>query len=89
MANFRPTLYVGVTNDLYRRVLEHKSKQNPKSFCSRYSLNKLVYYECGDSILSAIIREKQIKDLNREDKIELIKTINFDFRDLFIDLFSE
>ena len=54
-------LYTGVTNNLERRVYEHKNKVFPKSFTSKYNCNKLVFYETTDSIESAISREKQIK----------------------------
>ena len=66
MANATNTVtYTGVTNDLYRRVLEHKNKL-VKGFTSRYKINKLVYYEVGDAIESAIMREKQIKSWSRK-----------------------
>lgn len=83
MANERPTLYTGMTNDLIRRVNEHKSKVNPKSFTARYHLNKLVYFELCDNSMAAIIREKQIKDMNRKDKLEMIKNVNPFFDDLY------
>jgi len=82
MANDRPTLYTGVTNNLIRRVFEHKI-QKGSGFTSKYFLNKLVYFECFDTIEEAIIREKQIKDMNRIDKIEMIKKFNPEFKDLY------
>ena len=81
MANERPTLYVGVTNDLVKRVYEHKNN-NGSFFTTRYNIHKLVYYECFDSIESAIIREKQIKDMNRIDKIKMIRNFNSQLKDL-------
>lgn len=83
MANDRPTMYVGVTNNLQKRVYEHKNNFNIKSFTSKYKLYKLVYYEFLDEIKSAIIREKQIKDMNRLDKIIMINNFNPGFKDLY------
>lgn len=86
MANERPTLYTGVTNNLVRRVYEHRSKLIPESFTSRYNLNKLVYYEFFSDPRLAIIREKQIKNLCRKEKLELIKKFNPAFKDLCSEL---
>ena len=82
MANTRPTLYTGVTNNLVRRVWEHKNNV-VKGFTSKYQLHKLVYYEVIDGELQAIIREKQIKDMNRLDKLNMIKSLNQTFKDLY------
>lgn len=74
-------IYTGITNNLLRRVYEHKNKLI-KSFTNKYNVNKLVYYEEYDSSIDAISREKQIKAGSRKKKIELIKKINSNFRDL-------
>ena len=80
------TLYTGVTSNLIARVIEHRDRLYPKSFSSKYRLNKLVYYESFDSIEAAIEREKQIKGGSRKKKIDLINSINSEWRDLFEDV---
>lgn len=75
-------IYIGLTNDLSRRMDEHKSKANPVSFTARYNVNKLVYYETFEDINDAINREKQIKGWLRIKKIQLITSNNPNFRDL-------
>jgi putative endonuclease len=86
MANKRPTLYTGFCNNLFRRVWEHKNNINPKAFTARYNLHNLVYYEFFLDPRLAIIREKQIKNLSRKEKLELISGVNPTFRDLYADL---
>jgi len=78
-------LYTGVTNDLYRRVVEHKNGKGG-SFTAKYQITKLVYYECGDDVFAAIDREKQIKGGSRQKKIDLINAMNPEWKDLFEDL---
>ena len=88
MANARPTLYVGVTNNLIRRVYEHK-QELIEGFTKKYHLHKLVYYEIVEGQLQAIIREKQIKDMNRSDKLEMIRRSNSRFEDLYPTIINE
>jgi putative endonuclease len=74
-------LYTGVTNDLYRRMYEHKNKLM-KGFTQKYNVCKLVYYEETSDVYSAISREKQIKGGSRAKKITLIEAINPGWKDL-------
>ena len=76
------TIYTGVTDDLVRRVYEHKNKIT-KGFTDRYNVNKLVYFEQCDDVLSAIAREKQIKAGSRQKKIDLIVKDNPKYEDLY------
>ncbi|MCL4387245.1 MAG: GIY-YIG nuclease family protein [Patescibacteria group bacterium] len=82
MANQRPTLYTGMTNDLIKRVYQHK-KEVVKGFTEKYHIHKLVYFECFKTPLEAIIREKQIKNMKREEKLRLIKKENPNLMDLY------
>ena len=75
------TLYLGVTNDLIRRVYEHKTKA-ASGFSSQYNVVRLVWYEVYDDPTTAIEREKQIKKWRRAWKVALIETINPDWRDM-------
>jgi putative endonuclease len=82
MTNSRHTvLYTGVTNDLLRRVEEHKNRTR-SVFTKKYNVNKLVYFESGDDVNVAIAREKQIKAGSRKKKIDLINSINPEWKDL-------
>ena len=76
------TLYIGVTNDLIRRIYEHKHKIF-KGFSSKYELNKLVYYEIYDDEIKAIQREKNLKHYSREWKKALIEQNNPEWNDLY------
>jgi putative endonuclease len=82
MANSRPTLYTGVTGNLIKRVWQHKQGL-VDGFTKKYHLHKLVYYEVIEGQLQAIIREKQIKDMNRVDKLKMIEIFNPAFEDLY------
>ncbi len=75
------TFYVGVTNNLPRRIKEHKEKQI-EGFSKKYNLSKLVYFENVGYIEDALNREKQLKNWHREWKTNLIKTMNSSFIDL-------
>lgn len=86
MTNSRNTvLYTGITNDLKRRVYEHKSRLI-EGFSKKYNLTKLVYYEACSDIEGAIIREKQIKGGSRQDKLNLVNAANKEWRDLYCGL---
>ncbi len=75
-------LYTGITNNLKRRVLQRRNKTGG-SFTKRYNITKLVYFEVGDDINTAISREKQIKAGSRQKKVDLINSINPDWEDLY------
>lgn len=81
MSNHSRTLYIGVTNDLQRRVLEHKQKLL-KGFTEKYNITKLVYYEETTDITIALRREKQLKNWHRDWKINLIEEMNKEWADL-------
>jgi putative endonuclease len=82
LANWRHTvLYTGVTNNLSRRVQEHRSGI-AKGFAARYNVRKLVYYEIHEAMSLAIAREKQIKAGSRQKKVDLISAMNPAWSDL-------
>jgi putative endonuclease len=81
------TLYVGVTNNLIRRVLEHKNK-TIAGFTQKYNVDKLVYFEIYAKSGQAIYREKCLKDWSRAWKVRLIEEKNPEWHDLFRDLFK-
>jgi putative endonuclease len=81
------TLYIGVTNNLIRRVYEHKSDVI-RGFSARYRVHLLVWFECCDDVTSAITREKELKKWRREWKINLIECSNPEWVDLYPGLAS-
>lgn len=81
MANKSRMLYAGATNNLERRVLQHR-RQLVRGFTAQYDINRLVYYETFGEVLDAIGREKQIKGWLRARKIALIESVNRDWKDL-------
>jgi len=81
MTNCSRTIYTGVTNDLTRRVYEHKNKLT-QGFTKKYNVDILVYYETTNDVSTAIAREKQIKSWVRSKKVELIESVNSDWKDL-------
>ena len=87
MTNLSDTLYIGVTNDLYLRVYEHKHGLTP-GFTSKYRITTLVHYETYKDILDAIAREKQLKGWRRAKKIALIRAENPRWKDLARDWFE-
>ena len=88
MTNVKNTvLYTGITNNLQRRVIEHRSGKGSR-FVDKYNVTKLVYFECGNDINVAISREKQIKAGSRKKKIDLINSLNPEWNDLFDEFFG-
>ncbi len=85
MTNYSQTsFYIGITGNLQKRVWEHKNKF-VEGFTKRYNIDRLVYYELTDSVETALNREKQLKRWHRDWKINLIKEMNPEFKDLSID----
>ena len=87
MANLKGTLYIGLTNDIVRRVWEHKNNKIA-GFTQRYECHKLIYYQSFQYIDEAISREKQLKKWNRKKKIWLIKQSNPHWKDLAEDWYK-
>ena len=85
MASFQQALYVGVTNNLERRIYEHKTKMHPQSFTARYNIDRLVYCETFNDVRDALAREKQIKSWRRSKKIALIEAENPRWKDISLD----
>ena len=78
------TLYVGVTSELHSRIIQHREKYYPKSFTSKYNCVKLVYYLFFGHIESAIEEEKRLKAGSRQQKIDLINSMNPEWDDLYL-----
>ena len=83
----RTTFYIGITNNLWRRIAEHNNKIGSQ-FVHKYKLYDLVYYEYFTDIKQAILREKQLKNWHREWKINLIRCTNPEMRDLKSELYG-
>lgn len=82
LTNFNnTTFYIGVTNNLERRIFEHKNEL-VDGFTKKYKLKKLIYFEECGQVVDAIAREKQLKNWHRDWKINLVKSFNPDFKDL-------
>jgi putative endonuclease len=88
LASHSRVLYVGITNDLQRRMAEHRSGAIP-GFTRRYHVKALVYYDATADVMSAIVREKQLKRWPRRRKVRLIEAGNPEWRDLSADWFRE
>ena len=80
------TIYIGVTNDLVRRVYEHKNHLATDGFTSKYDVHKLVYFEQTSNVRAALEREKQLKGWRRSKKNALIETMNPEWKDLYPEL---
>ena len=88
MTNHSGTLYTGVTNDLLRRIFEHKKGLVP-GFTKKYKIKQLLYFEETNDVAIAIEREKQIKGWLRQKKIDLIESINPEWEDLAEDWYDD
>jgi putative endonuclease len=75
-------IYIGVTNNLQRRLAEHRTGWDPNSYTERHATTRLVYYEMTADVTSAIRREKRLKRLSRQRKLRLIERVNPEWRDL-------
>jgi len=80
---YKNVIYTGVTNDLTRRIYEHKNHLDKGSYTARYNVERLVYFEVTSDIESAIAREKQIKGWNRKRKDKLVESKNPNWEDLY------
>ena len=81
------TLYIGVTSDLIKRIWQHKNKV-VDGFTKKYDVDKLCYFETFNDITTAINREKELKKLRRQEKLDLIETHNPEWIDLYYELIS-
>ena len=81
--NHKNVIYTGITNDLVKRVYEHKNHLDKGSFTARYNVERLVYFEVSSDIDSAIEREKQIKGWNRKRKEKLVESKNPNWEDIY------
>ena len=82
LSSWTRTLYVGVTNDLERRLAQHRDRTGSSSFTHRYRVDRLVHFEGAPNIRAAIAREKQVKSWRRSKKMDLISANNPEWRDL-------
>ena len=87
LANYSRTLYIGVTNNLVRRIYEHKNQLND-GFTKKYGIHQLVHYEIFQDVSAAILREKELKGWVRKKKIALIKQSNPEWKDLARDWYE-
>ena len=82
----KTVIYIGMTNNIFRRVMEHKNHDNPTTFTARYNVDNLVWIELFYTAGEAIAREKQLKGGSRKKKVDLIISFNSDWKDLYFDL---
>ena len=84
-SKYKGTLYIGVTNNLARRIWEHRNNVVP-GFTQKYRIHRLVYYELFGEMYDAISREKQLKAGSRKKKIALIESLNPEWNDLYVEI---